>query len=236
MRIPTQNAAVEIETGQTGAMGRASAPETTILGGGIRDLGAGVASLAGSLESLNRHNDAILERQANALKIKEEHQRTQDISLEVATKYSQLRTDWTDRMREYADNPTDNLIATAGKEFDDYFNTMLQGSSSPEVRDSLSLKGKEFKIGFIDDAYRLQTQYRAKTFAAGFDLLINNAENTIYKSKSVDELYQQKAIITGAVSDAVKTGRIKDPETIQALMDKANRLDVAWGEALVHRQ
>jgi hypothetical protein len=228
MKLPNPQTTADADVNPLGQLGHAN---PTFDSGGGTLLAHSLATTANHQFSIEKHNEAMIKHQNDVLAAKELQAKHQDDALETATFHSQLREDWTNRLHEYMDNPTTDVLKVGMKEYDDYVGKMLGNTSNKDVKDDVNLKARAFRIGFVDDLYRLQTQTRAKEFGAKFDIMMGNAENSIYRTKSVSELLAQRVLIETAITDAQKTGRIKDPETIQALSSKADMLTVSWAEA-----
>ena len=170
--IPTQVARENVNAGPSGAFGSAEpscgAREGTILGGGLNQVASGLSRVAGVLAENQRYADEQNARQQELISRQLEKQKAQDEALEVNQKYSQLRTDWTNHLREWQENPSEEQFTVAQKEYDDYTNKLLAGTSSPNVSNELKLHASQFRIHLLDSAYRIQSATRQKNFGSAF--------------------------------------------------------------------
>lgn len=154
-------------------------------------------------------------------------------SLEVNQKVSQLRTDWNDRLIDYQQNPSSDMFQTSVKEYDEYTDKLVEGASTEEVRNQLALHASEYRIGFINETFKMQSHQQLAQFGATYDKMLSNAENSIFATKSLDELSAQKNLLNKTIDDAVKTGQIRDPAIIQQLRGKADLLAISWAESVL---
>lgn len=201
----------------------------TILGQGIGDFGRGVGNYAQSMTQLELFKNAQQEELNRRLEI----QKRQDEALEIDKDMNQLRNDWSNRLLEYSENPTENILNTAETEYDKYVSEMTEKASSPRVKEHLGVEAGQYKLQLKDNAYRLQTVTRARNFGASFDTMMANAEDTIYTTRSLTELFANKALMMRTIDSAKESGRIRDPETIQNLQAKVSGLGVAWAQSVM---
>lgn len=205
----------------------------SLLGAGMMDASKDVGNSAIRTREYQAHILEITKRQNDAIQRLAEQKTKQVEALEVNQKFSQLRTDWNNRLMEYQQNPTDNLLDTATNEFDDYTKKLIEGGRTSDVKDELSLHASEFRIGFRNEVFRLQSKQQLSQFGAAYDQMMSNAEDSIFSTKSLGELQIQKNLLNKTVDDAVNAGQIKDPQVIQNLKDKANLLSVSWAESVI---
>lgn len=213
------------------AEARQSGSEMTILGEGI-DRAAEHIYQAGEhqfrteqhLRELQLHHQDVIQR---LMREKD----AQVNALAVNSRYSQLRTDWSKRLIEYEQNPQPDLYNTASKEYDAYTKDLIAGAPTDVSKKELSLHVASYRIELLNEAYRLQSKQQLQQFGATFDKMLSNADDTIYATKSAQEMQVQKDLMNKTVDDAVSTGQIRDKEVVQGLRDKVNLLGVSWAES-----
>lgn len=228
MSLPTIEASENINTGPNAALGPAEGitgfgeKAGTLLGQGIEHVGLGLERYAIYKDRSQRHLDALAKQHT-----------AQDENLEVNTKTSQLRNDWTTQLQNLSDNPTTDALPKTVGAYDEYADNLIKTGSSKRVQDELNIRAQEFRVQVMNHAHSIQTQARQAEFGASFNGMMSNAEDSIFASKDVSELMNQKKILNDTIDGAIQTGRIKDPETIQSLRSKADLLGVSWAEANV---
>lgn len=193
---------------------------------------------AGQMENVERINAET----ANEVQAKADHQQRviQDLeqqkigqleSQDVVTKTSQMRSDWYDHLRQMQANPSDDMFDKGVKDFEDYSQKMVDSGITGASKQELAIRAQDFGITLKSELWKTQQMYRQQKFGADFDKMMSNAENSIYAAKTIDELRAQQGLVSKAINDAVTTGRIRDPDTIEALKEKIPLLGVAWAEA-----
>ena len=211
------------------AAGRAG----TILGAGLSRVSSNISSMADRQGREEERLKAIQLHQQNVINDLTERKIGQIESLEENKKYSQLRTDWNNRMMELSKQPSDNVLEQVNKEYDDYTSKLIEGASSQRVKDRLSLLSSEYKIGLTTEAFKLQSKQQLSKFGAAFDEMMINAESSVFNTRSLTELSVQQELMMKTVEDARSTGQIQDPQIIQNLKEKINLLPVAWAESML---
>lgn len=203
----------------------------SILGQGLSEAAGDLASMAQNRFQTEQHIREITIRQQNVMNELEEQKMRQIEALQGKKLISQLRTDWNERLRQYQENPAPDLMNTARSEYDKYVTKLLEGINSPDVRSEVELHAGEYKIGFLNDTYRIYSQQQLEQFGATFDSMVTNAEDAIFSTKSYAEVNAQKTLLNKTIDDAVSTKQIKDKTTIQNLRDKVNLLSISWADA-----
>jgi hypothetical protein len=235
MKVPTiisdSNANVRTSGGVDGGAGTGRG--LSILGSGISNAAEGIARIAEINQASKERVTAMAMHQQNTIAELTAKKTDQLETIEVAKKYSQFRTDWNKRLIDYQENPTEDILTTAQKEFDDYTKQMVEGGSSSRVQDELALKTAEFRLHFVNEVYGLQSRYQLQQFGATFDDMMSNAEDSIFATKSLGELSTQKSLMNGLIEQSVQNGRLKDPSIIQNLKDKVNLLTVSWAQSMI---
>lgn len=234
-RIPTILSGSSSFVGSGGALQQSPSldfgqREGSSIASGLNAIGEGLVHGAKAVAGEQERQARVAEHQQKIITQTIEKRKDQDDALEIATTYSALRTDWNKRLIEYQQNPSEDQLSVAASEYDDYVSKMLEGSSNDTVLTDLKLKAAGFRLELIQNAFRIEAATRAKNFGASFDQMLSNAQDSIYSAKSVAELMAQKSFLNETVDSAVKTGRIKDPETVQGLKSRINSLSVGWAE------
>ena len=192
-------------------------------------LGGGIEALAHGGERFAMHQD----RNQHYLKTLADKQKAQDEDLEVNTKLSQLRTDWSNKVLSWKDNPSTDLLTQANQDYDAYATQLIKGASSKNVANELQLHAAQYKMSILGDAHQIQTMARQQQFGASFSQMIANGEDSIFAVKSLDELNSQKQLLNKTIDGAINTGRISNPEIAESLRQHVNNLSVSWAEANV---
>jgi len=234
MEIPTysQSLIPQAQSG-AGASDSGKGRGTSLLGAGISRAAANISNIGQSREQHEDRMRSIKLHQQNIIADLVERKTRQIEDLEEKKKYSQLRTDWNNRLIELSKNPTDNLMETATAEYDDYVTKMLNGTDSTKVRENLSLLSADYRIGLVNESFKLQSRQQLAQFGASFDEMMVNAESSIFNTKSLGELAVQRDLLHGTIEDAKTNGQIQDPIIIQNLKEKVNLLPVAWAESML---
>ena len=233
-KVPIALAGESVLTGLNSPSFHGAEPDDGFAGRGGQAVGEGIADLGRGLYQYAQAQQGIKDmqdRQIEASAIVAKRQKAQDESMEVAEKYSQLTTDWSKRMVDYQSSPSEDQLSVSTTEYDKYVKGMLEGASSPMVMRELKLKAAGYRLEFVDANFRLQSQIRAQKFGASLDKMMVNADDAIFTTKSIGELMRQKSIINTLIDDAVKNGRIRDPNTVENLKNKVDQLSVSWAEA-----
>jgi hypothetical protein len=136
-------------------------------------------------------------------------------------------------MIQLSKEPTDNVMDMTVKEYDEYVTKMLNETDSPRVKQSLSLASADYKIGLVNDAFKLQSRNQLAQFGASFDKMMVDAESSIFNSKSLNELSIQRELLHSTIDSAKENGQIQDPGLIENLKQKVNLLPVSWAESML---
>lgn len=207
----------------------------SILGRSISESAADLARIAEGKFQTQQHLLHIRTQQENTINELMERKQAQLDSIQLHSTVSNLRSTWDARLQEYEQNPTPDLLNTARKEYDDYTEKLLGGITSTRVRDEVKMHADEYRIGFLNKAFALNSQQQLQAFGASFDGMMSNAEDSIFAQKNpsiaLGELNWQKNFLHGAVDDAVRTKQIVDKSVIQNLHDKVNTLAISWADA-----
>lgn len=181
-------------------------------------------NLSEAVQRKAMHQDEVIARLS-------EEKMNQIESLQISSKVSQMRSDFYGKLQKMQDNPSENMLQDGTKDFEDYTKEMVGSGITPRVQSELAIHAQDFGITYKNELWRAQRVFQQQQFGATFDKMLTNANDSIYSAKSLDELHAQQDLLGRTVDDAVKSGRIRDPETIQSLHEKIPILGVSWAEA-----
>lgn len=205
----------------------------SILGQGLSEAASNVASIAQNQFRTEQHLQEVTSRQQAILADLQERKTRQVEALQGKRLISQLRTDWNNRLIEFQQNPVANLLSEGQDEYDKYVTKLLEGMPSENVRNEVSLHAAEYRIGYLNDLFRLQSQQQLQEFGSTFDSMVSNAEDSIFSTKSLAEVQYQKELLNSTIEDAVALNQIKDKSIVQNLRDKVDLLSISWANSML---
>jgi len=217
--------------------GISGAGAMSVLGKGLSDAGRGFASASVDINTSLKRNAADKASKDAAYADLQEKDRLafkgQEDVREVNEKYSKLRLDWAKRQNEYDHNPSEDQLKVSIEEYDKYVEDLLRGSTNDEVRNALQERADSYKIGVAEKNHKLGYVKKSTNFAVGFDQMFVDANDAIFTTKSIEELFEQQDLLSTYVEQAVATGRVQSESTIAALNTKIGQLPVSWADSIM---
>lgn len=193
------------------------------------DTSSGLKALSKGISDIGRAAENIADTQL-ALDAKNANQKK---STNVAKAHSKLRLDWTKQFMEHQKNPSEDSMSIIEKQYDDYVNQTLDGFETPEEAEAYQIHADSYKVGLLQKSQLLQQHTRAQNFGQSLDLMISDAEEAIYQSKSLEEAIAQEDMLIDFITQARANDRIRDPETVEKLKQKAEQLSYTWALSVV---
>ncbi len=174
---------------------------------------------------------ATLQASAEKLKAMEDRKRREQEQRAILLESSNLSRWIAERQIHYRDNPRENLLDEARGEYDAYINEVAGRLPTSQAQQEFMNRADQLAGPYFHNAHSLERMALADAHRAGFDEIVSNAQDILFKSPTLDDLASQQAMVSQYVERGLMAGRIDEEAAAEAIREKSAGLAIAWAQS-----